>query len=366
MRSPITVAVVALALLAVASPWTMTGVEAVRGLPKSSNVLRNAGRSGPSQTLDRCDACRKAVREISTRMTDTAGKNFGGGNTAWEQSRFSAWATSEVRLVEVMDSICSDKMEFSCRQFLDDHEEHVEKWFYHHQSEPMDRWLCSETSRVCCEHGHVGPQCKPCPGGPTNICNGKGECKGMGSVDGSGECKCRDPYKGRDCTQCKPGHFRRVLNDNPDQPRVECVKCDPSCKACTGEGRQACKSCAQGFYNTTEAGCMECDPACQSCTDAGPSSCIACSEGYAKDPVNCADVDECATKAHSCRTDQICVNTPGSFHCDCPTGEQDLNDACVPTIQPEADASDFDVSELSVDDDDAAEAQPEVAPHSEL
>lgn len=41
------------------------------------------------------------------------------------------------------------------------------------------------------------------------------------------------------------------------------------------------------------------------------------------------DIDECATGAHNCRADQVCVNLRGSFSCQCPPGYQKRGDQCV-------------------------------------
>ena len=34
----------------------------------------------------------------------------------------------------------------------------------------------------------------------------------------------------------------------------------------------------------------------------------------------CADIDECNENDHMC--DELCINTPGAFHCDCPEGKE--------------------------------------------
>ena len=37
-----------------------------------------------------------------------------------------------------------------------------------------------------------------------------------------------------------------------------------------------------------------------------------------------ADIDECEEGSHECS--QICVNTPGSYYCNCQRGSQLVND----------------------------------------
>ncbi|KAG8123052.1 hypothetical protein E2320_018423 [Naja naja] len=41
-----------------------------------------------------------------------------------------------------------------------------------------------------------------------------------------------------------------------------------------------------------------------------------------------SDIDECTTSAHTCRSDQVCVNLRGSFTCQCRTGYQKRGDQC--------------------------------------
>ncbi|XP_077540561.1 uncharacterized protein LOC144152891 isoform X5 [Haemaphysalis longicornis] len=51
-------------------------------------------------------------------------------------------------------------------------------------------------------------------------------------------------------------------------------------------------------------------------------SLLTCSPGYQANPQGnqCIDIDECATKAHDCRDNQTCQNQPGSYVCECPLG----------------------------------------------
>ena len=37
---------------------------------------------------------------------------------------------------------------------------------------------------------------------------------------------------------------------------------------------------------------------------------------------NCTDIDECNDGSQECPTDSNCVNNPGSYDCECPTGFQ--------------------------------------------
>ena len=43
----------------------------------------------------------------------------------------------------------------------------------------------------------------------------------------------------------------------------------------------------------------------------------------------CVDVDECGTNAHNCHGAADCVNTPGSFECQCQSGYQGNGISCA-------------------------------------
>ena len=50
-------------------------------------------------------------------------------------------------------------------------------------------------------------------------------------------------------------------------------------------------------------------------------SVTACESGYNGDPkVGCNDIDECATRTHSCHPDADCTNYSGDYICKCKTG----------------------------------------------
>ena len=46
--------------------------------------------------------------------------------------------------------------------------------------------------------------------------------------------------------------------------------------------------------------------------------------------IHCIDINECFKHTHNCATNENCINTIGSFLCECSSGyEWDENDACV-------------------------------------
>lgn len=68
-----------------------------------------------------------------------------------------------------------------CQQLVEEHEESIENWYFHKQlSNPnLLKWLCFEKLRLCCDAGHFGADCKPCPGVDKGlpVCSGHGSCQ---------------------------------------------------------------------------------------------------------------------------------------------------------------------------------------------
>ena len=54
------------------------------------------------------ETCMYLADGIEAQMTRTRKQNFGGGNTKWEEKKLGKWATSETRMLEVMESACGE------------------------------------------------------------------------------------------------------------------------------------------------------------------------------------------------------------------------------------------------------------------
>ncbi|XP_037369261.1 protein disulfide isomerase CRELD2 [Talpa occidentalis] len=317
-------------------------------------LLAPPGRADPRPPP--CPRCRELVDKFQRGMADTAKKNFGGGNTAWEERTLAKYESSEVRLLEILERLCGAG-DFQCNQMLEEHEERLEAWWLRLKKEHPDlfEWLCVKTLRVCCPPGTYGPHCLACQGGSERPCSGNGHCSGDGSRQGDGSCQCHMGYRGPLCTDCVDGYFPALRNET----HSICTACDESCKTCTGPTSQDCEQCEVGWARQDPGGacldvdecaaetppcgdgqycentsgsysCEGCDATCVGCTGRGPGQCKECVPGYAKEDGQCADVDECSQAAPCRREGENCYNTPGSFVCVCPEGFAETEDACVP------------------------------------
>ncbi|XP_022374980.1 cysteine-rich with EGF-like domain protein 2 isoform X3 [Enhydra lutris kenyoni] len=274
-----------------------------------------------------CKRCRELVDKFNRGMVDTAKKNFGGGNTAWEEKSLSKYEFSEVRLLEITEGLCGSS-DFECHSLLEEHEGHLEAWWLRLKKDFPDlfEWFCVKTLKVCCSPGTYGPDCLPCQGGSQRPCSGNGHCSGDGSRQGDGSCQCHLGYQGATCSDCMDGYFSSLRNET----HSICTACDESCKTCTGPSNRDCGQCAVGWAQEDGA-CMDVD---ECAADTPP-----CGNQQYCENVNgsfvCEDVDECAGPEKACaRQHENCYNTPGSFVCVCPEGFEDTEDACVQTQAP--------------------------------
>nr|XP_014350874.1 PREDICTED: cysteine-rich with EGF-like domain protein 2 isoform X2 [Latimeria chalumnae] len=294
-------------------------------------------------------------------LEDTAKKNFGGGNTAWEERKLSKYESSEIRLVEIIESLC-DSSNFECNNMVEAHEEHIENWWFKKKKNNPDllKWFCIETIEVCCPSGTYGSDCLACRGGSERPCHGNGDCDGDGTRGGNGSCHCNAEYKGDFCMECADGYYSTFKNDT----HAICTACHDACKTCTGPSNKDCKECKSGWVQDDENVCQDvdecaaevspcqdnqyclntegsysckvCDDACSDCIGEGPDNCTNCTSGYTMTDKKCTDIDECSLLEKVClRVNEECVNTVGSYKCVCSEGFEDTDNGCVQVEEKE-------------------------------
>lgn len=170
-------------------------------------------------------------------MKRTAKGKFEGGDAAWEEEKLGNYATSEIRLVEIQETVCSEVEEGrdQCYTFHEQYDHEIEDWWFNRQTDEPNlyKYFCIKTIKHCCPDLHYGENCTPCEGYPDSVCNNNGKCKGAGTRKGNGKCSCDLGYGGDKCNKCAENYFEAYK----DEKKLLCSKCHISCDgSCTSAG----------------------------------------------------------------------------------------------------------------------------------
>ncbi|XP_005106648.1 cysteine-rich with EGF-like domain protein 2-A isoform X3 [Aplysia californica] len=328
--------------------------------------------------MPKCSVCKDIVGNFNKGLSATAKSNYGGGNTKWEEKSLGSYATSEVRLVEIIEHLCDDAAK-ECHSVLEEHEEMIESFWFkifgQGKDKDLHQFLCIENMKACCPNNTFGKECEVCPGGEKTPCSGNGACDGEGTREGTGKCKCNSGYRGDLCNECKDGYYE----DSKTDTASVCKVCHIACKnTCWEGGPKGCDECKDGWLSNEELGCQDvnecsedpceenqyctntqgsytcftCDASCVACTGSGPARCTECNAGYTlnENLQICADINECEADSSLCSGEnQECKNLPGSHECVCKAGYHMRDGSCQ--RKPKEDGDDSLDEEEETDED---------------
>merc|ERR1712042_290279 len=95
----------------------------------SSSLFASAATKKKKKSVDeaaiksKCSVCRSLAKKFMEGLEKTKKSGYGGGNTAWAETRF----------IEVMERVCDDVSgetdKFYCGNIVENQEEEIEEWF---------------------------------------------------------------------------------------------------------------------------------------------------------------------------------------------------------------------------------------------
>lgn len=187
--------------------------------------------------------------------------------------------------------------------------------------------------------------------------------EGQGCIDCDPSCDGCTGSGAQNCIKCREKYFH---------DGTECKACHKSCAtSCLDESSNSCDECAKGWQQSEEEGeegsschdidecsdgsndcagdtycqnkegsfsCLKCDRTCEGCTGPSNKDCKICRVGYTKSEENdCQDVDECHMTEGVCSgPNERCINTLGSYKCECNDGFVRRNRKCEAKRKGEA------------------------------
>ncbi|XP_016107162.1 latent-transforming growth factor beta-binding protein 4-like [Sinocyclocheilus grahami] len=187
---------------------------------------------------------------------------------------------------------------------------------------------CRQTPDVCvngrCEN-NMGSYSCVCRAGfrlERNICKDVNECENELQCPGK---ECVNSVGSFRCVSCQPGfELLEGQCQDIDECRQKPTRCtNGQCMNTPGSFRCVCDL---GF-NLQDGTCTDLDecldalqcPGQQCLNSPGSYKCVPCRDGHSMQNGRCSDIDECVSP-HLCGPQSVCVNTDGSYRCDCSPG----------------------------------------------
>ncbi|CAH0715451.1 unnamed protein product, partial [Brenthis ino] len=197
-----------------------------------------------SNKLNECSRCKLLTESFTYWLDKTARGKHEGGDAAWEEAKLKSYSQSEMRLVEIQESLCSELKtnQDSCYAIAEDSEDALESWWFHEDLDKLNlyNWLCIENLQHCCPSNYYGQTCSPCPQSEENVvCSGNGKCDGDGTRKGNGTCICKKGYTGNICNECTKNFYKNHMQS--------CKPCHYACDECHNDSVTACVNCAAGW-----------------------------------------------------------------------------------------------------------------------
>ncbi|KAK2187175.1 hypothetical protein NP493_173g04024 [Ridgeia piscesae] len=161
------------------------------------------------------------------------------------------------------------------------------------------------TGKCSCNIGYHGELCDECKEGYYEVEKNSThtECK---ECDESCDKGCDEEGR-KGCHECKKG-WNMTEDDG-------CVACDEACDKCTAGGPEKCVDCSDLFYKDGTI-CKACHESCKkSCSDGTPATCEECKDGWTHTETGCQDLNECESDKSPCSSDEYCINSEGSYKC---------------------------------------------------
>jgi len=204
---------------------------------------------------------------------------------------------------------------------------------------------CAENFRAGADGSCVADRCDNFP----DLCSADKECVGfLGMYACSDKCEagykrsgpsCKDidecidrPCKvNEDCTNTE-GSYECAVRDEPDDglnlPAESCQSdsCTGANEVCNADNGKISCDCDVGFQKLDGACvasiCTNFPGLCGAGDECVSGVCVAgCGAGYARNAAgDCEDVDECLDSPCAGQANQACVNSEGSFACECVSG----------------------------------------------